>query len=394
MTWRRRLRPASFRGVPFFVEAHQTAGSRRVVSHVFPGRDKPLVQDLGRGTALTALSAYVVGDDYDIARDNLLAALEQSGPGELVHPYLGTMRVQAIAWPYEESNQEGGIAKFSLSFMEAGDLEAGLRDSRAEAEARAANAADATLDAAEAGYDPDVLGRPDSMLEGLVETVESFSATLEGFSLSGPLEAVAKYQRLAERLADAVLAVISFPARQAVLVRDAITSLEAAVTSRAVRLQLHLDALSQRPQLRGGTSAFASLRNENAQQAADLFRVMHAAEAVRTAVGTTWASRQEAERARDSILREIDALQLTVGDDSYRQLGELAEALVAAVPGPDADLPELLEHEVKAPVPAVVLSYRLYGTRAREAELVERNRDRIAHPGRIATGTLLEVLSA
>lgn len=394
MTWRRRYRPASFRGVPFHVEAHDTQGSRRVVVHEFAGRDDRLVQDLGRGTAATSLRAYVLGDDYDIARDNLITALEQAGPGELVHPFLGTMRVQALGYSFEEKNQDGGIAEFTISFIEAGDLVEGLRSSRAEADARAANAADATLDAAEAGYEPDTLGRPDSVLEGLVETVESFSATLESFTIAGPLEAVARYQRLVERLADGMLAVLSFPARQAVLLREAITALDAAVDSREVLLQLHLDALSQRPNLRGGTSTFASLRNKNSQAAADLFRTMHAAEAVRAAVATSWASRQDAERARDSILREIDALQLTVGDIAYQQLAELASALTAAVPGPDADLPELVELEVTVPVPAVVLSHRLYGTRTREAEIVTRNRDRIAHPGRIATGTLLEVLSA
>jgi len=394
MTWRRRYRPASFRGVPFHVEAHDTQGSRRVVVHEFPGRDDRLVQDLGRGTAATALRAYVIGDDYDIARDNLITALEQAGPGELVHPFLGTMRVQALGYSFEERNQGGGIAEFSISFIESGELVEGLRSSRAEADARAANAADTTLDAAEAGYDPNTIGQPDSVLEGLVETVESFSATLEGFSVSGPLEAVAKYQRLAERLADAMLAVISFPARQAVLVREAITSLDAAVDSREVLLQLHLDALSQTPNLRGGTSTFASLRNANSQAAADLFRTMHAAEAVRAAVATRWASRQDAERARDSILRQIDALQLTVGDTAYQQLAELASALTAALPGPDADLPELVELEVAVPVPALVLAYRLFDARAREAELIDRNRDRIAHPGRIATGTRLEVLSA
>jgi prophage DNA circulation protein len=394
MTWRRRYRPASFRGVPFFVEAHETQGSRRVVTHEFVGRDTPLVQDRGRGIASTALEAYVLGDDYDIARDRLLAALEQEGPGELVHPYLGTMRVQVLAHGVRETAQDGGTAKFAISFIESGELATGLRDSRAEAEARAINAADATLDAAEAGYNPNTFGQPDSVLEGIVDSVEAFSAKLESFSISGPLETVAKYQRLAERLADAMLAVISFPARQAVLLRDAITALDAAVDSRQVLLELHLDALSQTPNLRGGTSAFASLRNENAQAAADLFLTMHAAEAVRAAVATRWASRQDAERARASILLRIDTLQLTVGDMAYRALGELAAALVAALPGPDSDLPELVDLELAAPVPAVVLAYRLYDDHAREADLVARNRSRIAHPGRIATGTRLEVLSA
>lgn len=396
MSWRDRYRPASFRGVPFHVEAHEATGGRRVVVHEFPGRDTRLVQDLGRATEATSLRAYVLGEDYDDARDALLDALAQSGPGELVHPYLGTLRVQVTAYSLEESAGQGGLAVFSVGFVEAGDLAAGLLASRASAEQRAADEADAALAAGEGDYaaTADTLRRPAQVLEGLVETVESFAATLQSFSLAGPLAAVARYRRLATRLADAVLSVLAYPAQQARLVREAITALDAAVDSRQALLGLHLDALRQRPRLRGGSSLYARLRDRNAQAAADLFRVLHAAEAVRAAVGTRWASRQDAERSRAFILTEIDALQLTVGDAAYHQLAALAAALVAAVPGPDADLPELEEVEIAAPVPAVVLAWRRYGDRGRADELVARNRTRIPHPGRIPTGARLEVLSA
>jgi len=393
MSWRDRLRPATFRGIPFRVRAHDAGGSRRVVVHEFPGRDTPLVQDLGRGTETTALQAYIVGLDYDLDRDRLLEALAERGPGELVHPYLGTLRVQVTGYQLEERTDEGGLAIINIAFVEAGDGTA-ILTSRAGSLQGADDAANGALDGAEAGYDADTFGRPDQVLEGLIATVEGFSSTLAGFSVAGPLRAVARYRRLATRLADAILAVLAFPARQATLVRQAVTELDAAVNSRQVLLGLHLDALKQRPKLRGGAGAFARLRDRNAQSAADLFRTMHAAEAVRAAIRVRWASRQDAERARGLILEEIDSLQRTVGDVAYRALNALAAQLSAALPGPDADLPELLTLTIEAPVPALVLAHRLYGTRARTDALLARNRAVIPHPGLVNTGTRLEVLSA
>lgn len=388
MSWRDRYQSASFRGVPFRVEDHGAGGGRRVVIHEFAGTDRRLVQDLGRATETLALRGYVVGPDYDIARDALLEALGQPGPGELVHPYLGTIQVQVLGYEVSERAQDGGIAAFALQFVEVGTDGAGILATRAGARQAADAAADAALDAAEGGFDPA------AALEGMAEEVEAFAARLQSFSLAGPLATVARYRRLAARLADAVLSVVGFPAQQARLVREAVVQLDQAVDSRRALLDIHLGLLSQRPKLRGGASAFARRRDRNAQVTSDLFRAFAASEAVRAAARVAWSSRQEAERARARLFLEIDALQLTSSDATYGALVQLAAALTESVPGPDADLPELLTLDVERPVPSLVLAYRLYGDRGREAELVARNASRIPHPGRIGTGTSLEVLSA
>ena len=45
--WKMRLRAASFRGVPFGVTADESEGGRRTVTHEFPQRETPYVEDLG-----------------------------------------------------------------------------------------------------------------------------------------------------------------------------------------------------------------------------------------------------------------------------------------------------------------------------------------------------------
>jgi prophage DNA circulation protein len=119
MSWRDNLLPASFRGVPFYVEKHQRDGGRRVVPNEFPGRDQPYPEDLGRKGRKFDIEAYVIGDDYMSNRDALLAACENQGTaGTLQHPWLGRMQVKAGLNSMSETKTDGGMATFRLTFHE------------------------------------------------------------------------------------------------------------------------------------------------------------------------------------------------------------------------------------------------------------------------------------
>lgn len=121
-TWRDNLRPASFRGVPFFVEDSRTVIGRRVVLHEYPLRDKPYAEDLGKKAQVMRFTAFVVGADYMEKRDALIEALELEGAGELIHPYYGSKTVTATEdIEITESHEFGGMARFSLAFVEAGE---------------------------------------------------------------------------------------------------------------------------------------------------------------------------------------------------------------------------------------------------------------------------------
>lgn len=122
MRWREQLRPAGFRGAAFEVAAHSAdAAGRRVQVHEYPGRDRPYPEDLGRKTAEFTVEAYVVGPDYMAARDRLIAACTAAGPGLLEHPYLGRLNVVCTGCRLIERADEGGIARLTLSFVEAGE---------------------------------------------------------------------------------------------------------------------------------------------------------------------------------------------------------------------------------------------------------------------------------
>ena len=67
-----------------------------------------------------SIEAFVVGDDYATVRDRLIDACDMPGAGELVHPYLGSLQVACTACSLTERTSEGRMARFSLSFVEAG----------------------------------------------------------------------------------------------------------------------------------------------------------------------------------------------------------------------------------------------------------------------------------
>ncbi len=123
MAWREKLQPASFRGVPFFVDSDDAAFGRRTQVHEYPQRDKPFAEDMGRATREYNLQAFVVGPDYMAARDKLLAALEQPGAGQLIHPFYGQLVVSIKGTArVTHSRQNGGMCEIAIPFVEAGEL--------------------------------------------------------------------------------------------------------------------------------------------------------------------------------------------------------------------------------------------------------------------------------
>lgn len=126
--WRSQLRPAKFRGVPFFVNSASYESGRRIKMHQFPGKDEPFPEDLGRSPLKYPIEAYVLQplpsekttDTVFTRRDRLVDALETEGWGQLVHPYAGAVKVVVPHFTWGMQWREGGMARFSIQFAEAG----------------------------------------------------------------------------------------------------------------------------------------------------------------------------------------------------------------------------------------------------------------------------------
>lgn len=116
-----KLRPASFRKVPFLVDGTEFETGRRTQVHEYPQRDKPYSQDMGRATRHIEFDAFVIGEDYVEKANALLGALEEYGSGALIHPWFGTLKVNVLTCRVV-FDRGLGHALFSLSFVESGEL--------------------------------------------------------------------------------------------------------------------------------------------------------------------------------------------------------------------------------------------------------------------------------
>lgn len=127
MSWRDNLQSASFRSVPFKVLDAETLIGRRNVLHQYPFKDEPYVEDLGEDAQEFTIVGYVIqepgnGFDYFSERDALISVLRESGSGTLVHPFLGELIVALSGKArLSETFQEGGIARFTMTFVQAGE---------------------------------------------------------------------------------------------------------------------------------------------------------------------------------------------------------------------------------------------------------------------------------
>jgi prophage DNA circulation protein len=106
--------------------------------------------------------------------------------------------------------------------------------------------------------------------------------------------------------------------------------------------------------------------------------------------GLVYENREQALTARDQVVTELDRQQLQATPARYNALAKMTAALVTDMNSRSATLVPLARYQPLATMPALLIAHRLYGDARRAEEIVSRNR--IAHPGFVAGGQVLEVL--
>ncbi len=397
MTWRDELRRVrlpdgrtaiggSFRGVPFLVESVERAGGRRIVAHEFPFRDDPYVEDLGKRGGTYRVEGYVIGDDYLSQKNALLDALESEGPGELVLPFYGTLRAIGETQSVSETKDDGGIARFSIQFVETP-----LQPPVPTRVVNDTDLVDAGADAAAAASDAELVEQFDTDLPSFAFESAEAAITKAADALSDKLAPIVNAtQELATLTGQLALltteaaSLARAPADAVAAFRDAITGLaetaedapEAvwAALSDAYDVDLG-DLLS--PVVATTPTRAAELANQTALCGA-LRRVL-AVEAARLAPLVTYETLEDALAARDRVAAMLEEQAQTAGDTAYPALVDLRSQVLRAVPGSQV-FARVVTVTRKTPVPAVVLAYQLYGEVAEnDADIVARNG--VRHPG-------------
>jgi len=398
MTWRDQLQPASFKGAAFFVDGHEAQLGRRVHVHEFPLRDQPYPEDLGRKARQLTVQAYVLGDSYMQARNRLMVAVEKAGPGQLVHPYLGELRCTVLDCKVTESTAEGGMARFTLQLVEAGD--ARFPTEATNTTAAVAAAADFAAEAVRANFARrhNCAGKPAfvadasrSILGGALDRITASVGLVRGAA-----DAAAALQRDVGAARRDLTTLVYTPASaaQAVLanVKQLVRSVATAprdALSLARTLYRYGDAL---PEVKANTTS----RKAQAVNQAELVRLVRTAgltEGARAVSGTTFDSYQDALVARNELVDGLDDVMLAndLVDEVYDALRALRAAVVRDVAARGANLTRLVRWAPAATLPVLVVAQQLYADASRADELLVRNS--VRHPLFVAGAVPLEVLA-
>lgn len=408
MAWTDNLRPATFRGVPFKVDSHDAQGGRRTVKHEFPLRDKPYVEDMGRRAKEFGIDAYVVGDDYMQQRDALMRACDEAGSADLVHPYLGSLKVVCTGWALRESKTEGRMARFSLSFVESG--EADFPSDAADPIAKAGEAADLAEESSISDFASkfSIDGLPDFAIEDAQRLIDAAGAEISAIAMSinGLASGAFGFVNTVQSFVGSVTSLIRAPSMLAGRLFGLVGSLGGLFDSPRSALSGLLSLFGfgsdEKPipgvtsNSDGSVSAVTSTRQrQQSNRTAIIGLVRQAAviEAARIAPSATYETAEDAQAVRDAIAAAIDDLMEdpATTDAVFSSLQRVRTAVVQGVPPESESLPNLVTITAIATLPSLVLAYDIYEDAEREGEIVTRNN--IRYPGFVPGAEPLQVLS-
>ncbi|MER8667631.1 DNA circularization N-terminal domain-containing protein [Mesorhizobium sp. M1156] len=358
--WLKAFRPASFRGVPFFVEAEEAEGGRRVAISPIAYSDLHVTEDMGGDVRRFSLSAYVAGDVADAAARNFTAALNAPGAATLVLPMGGPVLVRVPRWSLSRERGRAGYVGFEIEFVLAG---------LASLPFAAVPGAFAIAAKIAAGIDMIASAAAFRMRD--VAPGQAAPSALAAAGAAALMASVADAAELpAEKrpaIADAIATITRLstePVAQAGPIAAAIASTVGAIADLAS------------PAEAGDAFAAAAVPAGN-----DVFDLVSAAVFAagfcQTLAAGDYLSRQDARRARDRIAPVVDpaieALSSGLDVAVSEWLSDIAATAASDLSAVAANRAPLVSVQTEISLPATALAYALYGDAGRAGELVQRN---------------------
>lgn len=358
--WLKAFRPASFRGVPFFVESENAEGGRRVAVSPIAYSDLHVTEDMGGDVRRFSLSAYVAGDRADAAARGFTAALNAPGAATLILPMSGPVLVRVPRWSVSRELTRAGYVGFQIDFVAAG------LPSLPFAAVPGALAI-ASLIAAGIGLISEAAAfRMRDVAPGQAAP-SALAIAAAATSLASVANAAALPEAKRPEIADAIATINRLstePVAQAANVAAAIVATCGAIADAADPA--------------GAIDAFALAAVPAGDDVFDLVSAAaFAAGFCQTLAAGDYLSRQDARRARDRISPVVDPVldALSGGlDVSVNEwLSDIAATAASDLSSTAANRAPLVNIQTEISLPATALAYALYGDAARAGEIVSRN---------------------
>jgi prophage DNA circulation protein len=430
MGWREDYRQASFRGAPFFVATADSAYGRRVATHEHAQRDVPYNEDMGRKVRAFTVDAYLLGTNYNLARDALIKACETLGPGTLVHPYRGDLTVNCTDLRVSESSSELSFCRLSISFVEAGSnsFPKTKIDSVNAISKKAIGLQDMSLNGFISKYLTD--GFPGYVLDSAVKTITRIANFLEnpGVTLLGSIPAISRFYAKINALRSGAAVLARRPDQLGASIQNVMRDMRPAFGGNAgpalkntykeftapfvgptdtpsrAQEKANYDALQDLTRLTaiGESSIDAAIKasGEPPTNSGTSSSGSSSSSGASGSSGTGSGSSPPAwfetiEDARDTR-NELDGAiaieeEHTDSDPVFTALGALRAEIVKGIPAPDKQLPSLVKYEPTTTQPALKVAQILYNDASRGDEIAVRNK--VRHPGFLVGREPIEVLA-
>lgn len=395
-SWHTKLRPSSFRGVPFEVRAREGETGRRGPDHEYPDRDEGFPEDIGKKLRRYKVEAFLLasklGGNYLPAKNKLLEALEQKGPGEYIDLWGDSWQVQVRGVTWRESVAEGGCVAFNITFVEyikpalhtvKTDTAYAVR--QASAASKAAVVGDFDAKFSPRGND-DVLSRATAAAGAALDRIEA--ALARGTAASRYNGGVSSLLGRVLSLRGSLWGGSGFGSSFSELMSLAM-GMQSAGWQRYQAARGFLDYGQDFAPITPTTTMRAQAATNQAAMI-DLVRGLAVVEAAEVSADIPFAVYDDAVTVRDDVAASLDERMMTAPDSVYQSLDTLRAASVRDITTRGADLSRLSDVTNDADTPALVLAQRLYGDAARESDVLTRN-PTIRHPGFIPGGLTLKV---
>lgn len=389
MAWIDHYREASFRNIKFYVPVHEGSGGRRNAVHEFPNQDIPYVQDMGGRAKKFTIEARIYEPNYMTTRDDLIEALDKGGSGKLVHPYLGTLYVSCNNYSFSERAEDGGMVVFSIEFIQSGELTfpKSVLDTVADVASKKLTALEKAKAALAAAYD--IINQPHSIAQNAIDTINNGLSLIE--DSKRVVGAAASFKADIETVKGKVLQL----AYDVISLGQDIADLVTFGTN--ITDDYPADSDNARRQF-DEMKLVWDFEPEESFTAVDpgiVFSQFLQFNAIINALGLLsimeFDSYDEAIAAREEVFIKLEKVIVNIThDEFYISIVDLQTAVSKDIETRGATLARLSNHFLPVSLPAIVVSYDLYGNIDKESDIINRNK--VGNPNFVPGGRDIEVL--
>lgn len=408
MSYKDSFREASFRKVKFIWSGSSTEGGNNLQDDGKPklvkdkrAKDKKKSFIVSDKKKRFTLEGFVRGLNYHIDRDHLIDALEKDGPGELIHPLFGSIRVVVENWKLNEGLSEGlGIANFSMTFCEHGRvfIPKEKNDSKEKLKAGAKK----SRDLAEAAFADkfSVKGKPQFVKDSAMSTFEKIQKKA--------LDGISQMKSQSVGVAESVFTIRKGIANAKDLIESPLDLAKNLKGSYDLMRTVSLDPKDlfsaykknkdYKKQLSvilpTTTSRVTEKQNQDSYvNFTNVMNATHKSELIIEALDNDqFESKDELMQERNDLIAELDEiLQTTDNDELFMTLNAVKVQIIKLVPGDKGSIQNTKKITTSKATNSLSLAFDLFQLPEKESEILIKNK--IVNPLMIMPLTEIEVSS-